>query len=112
MGESLVGPSIIVHGTDEQRAYFLPRIIAGTDKYCQGFSEPGAGSDLASLITRGTVDGDEIVVSGQKVWTSWYWDATMLFCLCRTDSNASKHGGISYVLIPIDRADGSRNSLE
>jgi alkylation response protein AidB-like acyl-CoA dehydrogenase len=112
MGESLVGPSIIVHGTDEQRAYFLPRIIAGTDKYCQGFSEPGAGSDLASLITRGTVDGDEIVVSGQKVWTSWYWDATMLFCLCRTDPNASKHGGISYVLIPIDRADGSSNGVE
>jgi len=101
MGESLVGPSIIVHGTEEQKAYFLPRIIDGSDKYCQGFSEPNAGSDLASLRTRGVVEGDEVVVNGQKVWTSWYWDATMLFCLCRTDESAPKHKGISYVLIPI-----------
>ncbi len=112
MGESLVGPSIIMHGTDEQRAYFLPRIINGTDKYCQGFSEPGAGSDLASLTTRGVVDGDEIIVDGQKVWTSWYWDATMMFCLCRTNPTAPKHRGISYVLIPIRRADGSSNGVE
>jgi alkylation response protein AidB-like acyl-CoA dehydrogenase len=101
MGEGLVGPSIIAHGTDEQKAYFLPRIIDGTDRYCQGFSEPNAGSDLASLRTRGVVENDEVVVNGQKVWTSWYWDATMLFCLCRTDPEAPKHRGISYVLIPI-----------
>jgi hypothetical protein len=112
MGETLVGPSIIMHGTDEQRAYFLPRIINGTDRYCQGFSEPGAGSDLASLTTRGVVDGDEIIVDGQKVWTSWYWDATMMFCLCRTNPTAPKHRGISYVLIPINRADGSSNGVE
>jgi len=112
MGESLVGPSIIVHGTDEQRARFLPRIIAGTDKYCQGFSEPGAGSDLASLTTRGVVDGDDLVITGQKVWTSWYWDATMLFCLCRTDPSGPRHQGISYALIPIARPDGSPNGVE
>ncbi len=112
MGESLVGPSIIVHGTDEQRAFFLPRIISGVDKYCQGFSEPGAGSDLASLNTRGVVDGDEVIVNGQKVWTSWYWDATMLFCLCRTDPTAPKHRGISYVLIPVRQVDGSSNGVE
>jgi alkylation response protein AidB-like acyl-CoA dehydrogenase len=101
MGESLVGPSIIAHGTEEQKAYFLPRIISGEDRYCQGFSEPEAGSDLASLRTRGEVEGDEVIVNGQKVWTSWYWDATMLFCLCRTDPDAQKHRGISYVLIPV-----------
>jgi len=112
MGEGLVGPSIIVHGTDEQRAYFLPRIIAGTDKYCQGFSEPGAGSDLASLTTRGIVDGDELVVTGQKVWTSWYWDATTLFCLCRTDRVRPRQEGISYALIPVARPDGSPNGVE
>ena len=103
MGESLVGPAIIVHGTEEQQARFLPRIIDGTDRYCQGFSEPDAGSDLASLKTRGVVDGDEVVITGQKVWTSWYWDATMLFCLCRTDPDAPKHAGISYVLVPVDQ---------
>lgn len=112
MGETLVGPSIILHGTDEQKAFFLPRIIDGTDRYCQGFSEPDAGSDLASLQTRGVVDGDEVVVNGQKVWTSWYWDATFLFCLCRTDPDAPKHEGISYVLIPIRRDDGSPNGVE
>jgi len=112
MGESLVGPSIIAHGTDEQRAWFLPRIVAGTDRYCQGFSEPGAGSDLASLTTRGVVDGDELVVTGQKVWTSWYWDATMLFCLCRTDPAAPRHKGLSYALLPLGQPGGGANGIE
>ena len=112
MGEGLVGPAIIVHGTDEQKAHFLPRIISGEDRYCQGFSEPDAGSDLANVQTRGVVDGDDIIVTGQKVWTSWYHHATMLFCLCRTDSDAPKHRGISYVLVPLRRADGSANGVE
>jgi alkylation response protein AidB-like acyl-CoA dehydrogenase len=69
MGESLVGPSVIVHGSPEQRAYFLPRIISGEDVYCQGFSEPGTGSDLAGLQTKGEIDGDEVVLTGQQLWT-------------------------------------------
>jgi alkylation response protein AidB-like acyl-CoA dehydrogenase len=98
MGESLVGPSIIVHGTPEQKAYFLPRIINGEDVYCQGFSEPNHGSDLAAVETRGVVEGDEIVVTGQKVWTSGAARATRMFALVRTDPDAEKHRGLSYVL--------------
>jgi alkylation response protein AidB-like acyl-CoA dehydrogenase len=112
MGEWLVGPSIIVHGTEEQKARFLPGIVDGTDRYCQGFSEPDAGSDLAGLTTRGVVDGDEIVITGQKVWTSGAHRATMMFCLCRTDPDAPKHRGISYVLLPMKRPDGSPNGIE
>jgi alkylation response protein AidB-like acyl-CoA dehydrogenase len=100
MGEALVGPSIIVHGTPEQRAYFLPRIITGEDVYCQGFSEPNQGSDLAGVQTRAEVDGDEIVVTGTKVWTSGAARATMMFALCRSDPAAAKHAGLSYVLFP------------
>ena len=99
MGESLSGPSIIVHGTPEQQAHFLPKIISGEDDYCQGFSEPGSGSDLASLSTKGVVDGDEIVITGQKVWTSGASLANRMFLLVRTDPDAEKHAGISYVLI-------------
>jgi alkylation response protein AidB-like acyl-CoA dehydrogenase len=112
MGEWLVGPSIIVWGTDEQKAHFLPRIIDGVDRYCQGFSEPDAGSDLASLQTRGVVDGDEVVITGQKVWTSGSQRANMMFCLCRTNPEAPKHQGISYVLTPMQREDGSSNGFE
>jgi len=112
MGEWLVGPSIIVWGTDEQKAYFLPRIIDGTDRYCQGFSEPDAGSDLAGLKTRGVVDGDEVVITGQKVWTSGAQAANMMFCLCRTDPDAPKHKGISYVLTPMFNDDGDSNGFE
>jgi alkylation response protein AidB-like acyl-CoA dehydrogenase len=99
MGESLVGPSVIVHGTPEQQAYFLPRIISGEDVYCQGFSEPGTGSDLAGLQTKGDIDGDEIVITGQKLWTSGAARANRMFVLCRTDPAAEKHAGISFVLI-------------
>jgi hypothetical protein len=98
MGEALVGPSIIVHGSAEQQAYFLPRIISGEDRYCQGFSEPGHGSDLAAVETKGEVDGDEIKISGQKVWTSGAAYANMMFALCRTDPTVPKHAGLSYVL--------------
>jgi alkylation response protein AidB-like acyl-CoA dehydrogenase len=101
MGEALVGPSVIVHGSDAQRARFLPRIISGEDVYCQGFSEPDHGSDLAGLATKGEVDGDEIVITGEKVWTSRATDATMMFVLCRTDRSAARHAGLSYVLVPM-----------
>jgi alkylation response protein AidB-like acyl-CoA dehydrogenase len=99
MGEGLVGPSVIVHGTPEQQAAFLPRIISGEDVYCQGFSEPGTGSDLAGLQTKGEIDGDEVVITGQKLWTSGAAKANKMFVLCRTDQDAEKHAGISYVLI-------------
>jgi alkylation response protein AidB-like acyl-CoA dehydrogenase len=98
MGEALVGPSIIVHGTPEQQAQFLPRIISGEDRYCQGFSEPNHGSDLAAVETKGEVDGDEIVITGQKVWTSGAAYANKMFILCRTDPSVPKHAGLSYVL--------------
>src|SRR6201982_1567009 len=99
MGESLGGPSVIAHRTPEQQAHFLPRIISGEDVYCQGFSEPGTGSDLAGLQTRGVVEGDELVITGQKVWTSGAGRANRMFLLCRTDPDAPKHAGLSYVLI-------------
>src|SRR5580692_4430353 len=85
MGEAFVGPSIIVHGTPEQRAHFLPRIVSGEDVYCQGFSEPNHGSDLAAVETKGVVSGDEIIITGQKVWTSGAANANRMFLLCRTD---------------------------
>jgi hypothetical protein len=112
MGEWLVGPSIIVWGSEEQKRKFLPRIVDGTDRYCQGFSEPDAGSDLASLKTRGVIDGEEVVISGQKVWTSGATEANMMFCLARTDQDAPKHAGISYVLLPMFKDDGSSNGIE
>ena len=111
MGESLVGPSIIVHGTEEQKKHFLPRIISGEDRYCQGFSEPNSGSDLASLQCRGVVEGDEMVIHGQKVWTSGANAANMIFNLCRTDPAAPKHRGISYVLVPMPEGSAGPASL-
>ena len=112
MGESLVGPSIIVHGTEAQKAHFLPRIIQGVDRYCQGFSEPDHGSDLGGVETRAAVDGDEIVVNGQKVWTSGAHVANMMFVLCRTDADVPKHQGLSYVLVPMKRDDGQTNGID
>ncbi|WP_261567208.1 acyl-CoA dehydrogenase family protein [Frankia gtarii] len=99
-GESMVGPSIILHGTDDQRVRFLPPIRSGDHRYCQGFSEPAAGSDLASARTRGVVDGDEVIITGQKVWTSRFATANMIFVLCRTNPQESKHRGLSYVIVP------------
>ncbi|PRZ44248.1 hypothetical protein CLV47_101373 [Antricoccus suffuscus] len=99
--ETTVGPAIIAHGSPEQKAYFLPRIISGEHVYSQGFSEPNSGSDLASLRTSGFVEGDELVINGQKVWTSGYYEATMMFVLVRTDPDSSRHSGISYVLVPV-----------
>ena len=103
-GESLVGPSVIAHGTPEQKAEFLPKILSGEHVYCQGFSEPNHGSDLAALETRGVVDGDEIVITGQKVWTSGAAGANMIFILVRTDPTVPKHNGISFVLLDFTSA--------
>lgn len=108
-GESMVGPSIILHGTDDQKERFLPPIRAGEHRYCQGFSEPESGSDLASARTRGVVAGDEVVITGQKVWTSRFATANMIFVLCRTDPAAAKHRGLSYVIVPFTPG---RNGIE
>lgn len=101
MGENLVAPAILAHGTDEQKARLLPRILSGEDVYCQGFSEPEAGSDLASLRTRGVIHDDEVVIDGDKIWQSGAHNANMIFTLCRTDPDAPRHSGISYVLVPM-----------
>jgi alkylation response protein AidB-like acyl-CoA dehydrogenase len=101
MGVSLIGPTMIVHGSDEQKAEHLPKILSGEVAWAQGYSEPGAGSDLASLQTRATRDGDDYVINGQKIWTSGAQYADWLFALVRTDQDAPKHRGISFVVMDI-----------
>jgi alkylation response protein AidB-like acyl-CoA dehydrogenase len=98
MGISMVGPLLIQHGSDEQRAHYLPRILSCADIWCQGYSEPNSGSDLASLRTEAVEDGDDFVVNGQKTWTTLAQDATHIFLLVRTDKAAKKQEGISFLL--------------
>ncbi len=94
-----IGPLLIARGTDEQRRRFLPKILSGEHTWCQGYSEPNAGSDLASLRTEARIEGDEFVINGQKIWTSVAFDATHMFALVRTDKTVKKQAGISFVMI-------------
>ena len=98
-GVSLLGPTLIVHATEDQRKKYLPGILSGEVVFAQGYSEPGSGSDLASLQTRAVKDGDEYVVNGQKIWTSGAHHADALFALVRTDPDAPKHRGITFLVI-------------
>lgn len=102
-GDTLVGPTILQWGTDEQKEEFIPKILRGEVAWCQGFSEPDAGSDLAALKTTAVLDGDEWVINGQKIWTTQGFEADYIFVLCRTDLEAPKHKGISYLLCPMDQ---------
>jgi alkylation response protein AidB-like acyl-CoA dehydrogenase len=98
-GVGMIGPTLIIHGSEEQKQRYLPKITSGEHIWCQGYSEPGSGSDLASLQTRAARDGDEYVINGQKIWTSGGHRANQMFCLVRTDPDAPKHRGISFLLI-------------
>ncbi|MBM3658708.1 MAG: acyl-CoA dehydrogenase [Actinobacteria bacterium] len=104
IGEGLLGPTVIHFGDEDQKQRFLPPILAGTEVWCQGYSEPNAGSDLANVQTRATLDGDEWVLEGQKVWTSLAHWSDWCFVLARTDRDiVPKHRGISYLLVPMDQ---------
>jgi hypothetical protein len=101
-GIVMVGPLLIAHGTEAQKVRFLPKILSGEHVWCQGYSEPNAGSDLASLRTEAVRDGDHYVVTGQKTWTTLAQDANWIFMLVRTDKSAKKQEGISFLLVPMD----------
>ncbi|MCC1493636.1 acyl-CoA dehydrogenase family protein [Cognatishimia sp. F0-27] len=101
-GLTMLGPVLMQFGSDAQKAHYLPRILSGEDWWCQGYSEPGAGSDLASLKTRAVRDGDHYVVNGQKTWTTLGQHANKIFCLVRTDPDAKAQEGISFLLIDMD----------
>lgn len=103
LGLKLVGPVICKFGTPEQKARFLPRILSGEDYWCQGYSEPGSGSDLASLKTRAERQGDRYVVNGSKIWTTHAHHANWIFALVRTDAEAKQQRGISFLLLPMDQ---------
>jgi hypothetical protein len=98
-GVSMLGPVLIKYGSEAQKRHWLPRILDGSDWWCQGYSEPGAGSDLAALKTTAVRDGDDYIVNGQKTWTTLAQYADMIFCLVRTDTAAKKQEGISFLLI-------------
>jgi alkylation response protein AidB-like acyl-CoA dehydrogenase len=102
-GIQMLGNTLLMWGSEEQKSYYLPRILSGDDIWCQGYSEPNAGSDLGNLGLRADLDGDEWVLNGQKIWTSAGHLADHIFTLARTDPDAPKHKGISFLLVPMDQ---------
>ena len=102
-GTSMIGPTLLEFGTEEQKQEFLPPITSHSVRWCQGYSEPGAGSDLASLQCKAEKDGDDYVITGQKIWTTGADHADWIFCLVRTDFDAPKHDGITFILFPMDQ---------
>lgn len=102
-GTSMIGPTLLEYGTEEQKQRHIPRIARAEVEWCQGYSEPGSGSDLASLQTRAVLDGDHYVINGSKIWTSGAHNADWMFILVRTDTEAPKHEGISFMLLPMDQ---------
>ncbi|MEM7001088.1 MAG: acyl-CoA dehydrogenase family protein [Pseudomonadota bacterium] len=103
MGTSMIGPTLLEYGTEEQKQRHIPAIARGEVQWCQGYSEPGAGSDLAALSTRAVDNGDHYVINGQKIWTSGAATADWMFILVRTDPDAPKHDGISFMLMTMDQ---------
>ena len=101
MGLSMLGPLLIAHGSEEQKKRYLPKILSSEETWCQGYSEPGSGSDLASLQTKAVRDGDDYIVNGTKIWTSGAQSADFIFCLVRTDSEVKQQLGISLLLIDL-----------
>ena len=102
MGLQMLGPMLIRYGTEEQNNYYLPRMLSGEDVWCQGYSEPGAGSDLASLITAAVRDGDDYIINGSKIWTSYAQHSNKIFCLVRTSKEGKPQAGISFILVDMD----------
>ncbi|MEQ8689843.1 MAG: acyl-CoA dehydrogenase family protein [Pseudomonadales bacterium] len=103
MGLAMIGPTLLEFGTEEQKQRHLPKIVSGEAQWCQGYSEPGAGSDLAGLQTKAVLEGDQFIINGQKIWTSGAQHANWMFALVRTDPAAPKHDGISFVLLSMDQ---------
>jgi alkylation response protein AidB-like acyl-CoA dehydrogenase len=102
LGVAVLGPTILVYGSEEQKKEYIPAILGGEVMWCQGFSEPGSGSDLASLQTRAVRDGDDYVINGQKMWTTLAHMSKYMLMLARTDADVPKHKGISYFVVPMD----------
>src|SRR4051812_24840258 len=102
-GEELLGPTLIAFGTEEQKKRFLPKILDVTELWCQGYSEPGAGSDLANVSTSAVLDGDQWVLNGQKVWTSMAHLSQWCFVVARSEKGSKRHAGLSYLLVPLDQ---------